>query len=492
MVDFRVLPAKVKLQLLLSVHHFSLHNMDNLPDHIFLRILNFLPKVDLCSAANVSRRWKRVSYDRSLWHHLNLKHCHQNMSEQDFLMLIRTRLASVRQIHFGGLKISVKTFKELCRKCHHLEMLTFGRDSELICKGKTRVIYLPETLKAMDVRLSSGKFDFLKRFDARFEKLEYFGLGAETFSLDYFPELFFGMPNLKMLDFTNCEDLTDAALKDVVRVLPLLESLCLIGCRKVEGDFLEDLTENCKQIRTLLLRYLPIEDRVLQSRRWREIDLEELDISACPNITGNGLSVFLPQLKSIRYLNMSYCGIGHAVTDDVLYEMMMSGVCLQLEMLDIRWSFLLSSCCLSNFLPCCKNLMFIGIYQSSGVFSSVISGSVSHLPRMQIIEFGGLRREVLTATPLLTDIKLHCKELDTLSVINFTTLNKFCDEKYFTDFITGNPTLKRINLCDCAPELVRAARVAAASSSVTISERWECALPPPIYTLDTITRKVPY
>ncbi|NXL69103.1 FXL12 protein, partial [Chordeiles acutipennis] len=46
--------------------------LPELPDSVFLRILEFLPLRDRLRAARVCRRWHRLTLDRTVWRHVDL------------------------------------------------------------------------------------------------------------------------------------------------------------------------------------------------------------------------------------------------------------------------------------------------------------------------------------------------------------------------------------------------------------------------------------
>lgn len=468
---------------------FKSSKLADFSDDIWLSIFSFLEKQDLCLVATVNKTWARISCDPSLWREINLKCFSASHCSKFLKSLMSTRLAGLRSINLAAIHISFNTLRQLWTKCRKLEVVIFGRNSRLEKHGLSRYAHVPAKIKTLDLRLVKGDFEFLLASGYRLQGLENFGLGRGSYSMSFFPHLFLRTLNLKVLDLTNCENVIDDQMEYIFTQTRNLESLCMIGCRKLKGAFFPEMIENCPRLRTLLVRYLPITDTVVCSCDWQKLSLEELDISACPEITWVGLSSLVSKLHSIRYLNMSYCGIGHAVTDAVLCQLLTNGIAGKLQMLDIRWSFLVSAPSLQYFLKHCQSLQYLGIYQSNGVTSNVISEMAVYLKELRIVEFGGLRPEILTSSQMLQSLQESCKHLSTLSLINFCSINKPCDESQFAELIGLSGNLVRINLCDCSDDLVLAAKEAAKNSAVLITEKWECALPPPAYTLDSVIRK---
>ena len=66
MVGWKV--AKIKTKHL----KISTFNMENLPDEVILKVLFYLPIKDLIQCSQVSKRFKTISDDESLWQKINL------------------------------------------------------------------------------------------------------------------------------------------------------------------------------------------------------------------------------------------------------------------------------------------------------------------------------------------------------------------------------------------------------------------------------------
>ncbi|EDO40357.1 predicted protein, partial [Nematostella vectensis] len=145
------------------------------------------------------------------------------------------------------------------------------------------------------------------------------------------------MQQLVILDCTNCDTITDEVLAKVGQSCPLLESVCLNGYE------------------------------CFQCYSWKNIRLEEIDISACAQLTHVGLISLVSRMHSLRYLNLSYCGVGRAVTDEVLLEMATQRSCMNLEMLDVRWSLTLTPDALFTLAQAAPFLKCLGVYQSSNI-----------------------------------------------------------------------------------------------------------------------------
>lgn len=463
-----------------------------LTDECLLSIFKYLKKDDICRASVVSKKWNRISKDRNLWRQVDLNPFALRLGEQSFVRLVKSKLKRTNFLNMGGIQVTFRMLRCIANNCRYLKFLTFSRNCtvEEITK-KQQTVAFPKSLETLDIRSVTGSFGFLNFSGTSFKKLVNLGVGPKTFDRMQLSMLFWKLPCLRIADFTNCLEVDDLSIKVLGQECVNLESLCLIGCRNVYGSTFGHLLSLCSHLKTLLLRYLKIEDHILATSIWRNSKIEELDISACPRITWQGLFPFLVQLKHLQYLNMSYCGDGMAVNDTVLYEMANQGIASQLTMLDIRWSFHITAEALSNFLQKCACLQNLGIYQSFKITAKHISCLVNQLPKIKIFEFGASIPQDLHTSKLIPEITASNKNIEVLSIINFTSACLKDDFKDIKMLVKGSPFLKRINFCDCSPGLVEIGKEAVRNNHrVEATVKWECALPPPRITLDALIQNV--
>ena len=116
---------------------------EKFPDEILLNILSFLEVVDLIRCSRTSKRFKVISYEKSLWQKINLS---KKRVPTEFLQkvidygckwlnlnqteLIGTlRLENESQLHHldlsGCLAESLSVYEELLNSCHFLQTLSF-------------------------------------------------------------------------------------------------------------------------------------------------------------------------------------------------------------------------------------------------------------------------------------------------------------------------------------------------------------------------------
>lgn len=468
--------------------------MDGLPDVVLLKIFSFLPIADLGRACRVCSQWQRIAYDHTLWKYVNLRRFSSNMTEEMLQNLIRTRFSSqLVSLNFGGSKVSHEVFMELSRKCKHIKHLVFGRGSKLKsgCLKRPATYEFPSELELLELRPVKGDFSFIRRISRHFCSIKYLGIGVMT-SKGNIPYLFTKMQQLVILDCTNCDTVTDDVLSKVGQNCPLLESVCLNGCKMIYGSTFSEFLACCPRLKTLLLRYTPVRDECFQVYSWNNVQIEEIDISACAQLTQIGLISLVSKMQSIKYLNLSYCGVGRAVTDAVLLEMASRRSCLKLQMLDVRWSLTLTPDALFALAQAAPSLKCLGVYQSSNITPAAMAEVLIALPRLEVLEYGAFGKAALSDSMFIPNLIQCCKYLSSLSLINFASLEINSDTIVLSALAEGCPSLRRINLCEPDQTLLALVQRAPSHTRAKITQKWQCVLPPPIHTLDTVIASLRY
>ena len=468
--------------------------MDCLPEIVILKIFSFLPAADLGRAAKVCFYWRRIAYDHSLWKAVNVKKHAAKIDEETLHMLIRTRFSqSLSILHLGGCKISLELLSELNRKCRSLKYLIFSRGSRLRPpNSQPEITYeFPSQLQLIELRPIKGDFAFLGRIIRHFCEVKYLGIGNNS-SRGAVPSMFCKMQRLLILDCTNCDTITDEVIGKVAECCPLLESLCLNGCKYVYGRTFTELFRSCSRLRTLLLRYTPVRDDCFIIPHWKHVPIEELDISACSNITQMGLLSLVSQVKNIRYLNLSYCGVGRAVTDAVLTQMTRQRTSARLEMLDVRWSLTLTPEALYFLSRASPHLKCLGVYQSSSINPSAMAEILKVLPKLQILEYGAFGKACISESMFFPNLIRYCEFLESVSLINFASMDSLADAVLMNALADTSRHIRRINLCEPDPTLLTLVQELPDSTKAKITQRWQCVLPPPDHTLDAIIARLKY
>ena len=468
--------------------------IEKLPEVVLLKVFSFLSLADLGRVAKVCWIWRRIAYDRSLWRCVNLRRYAANLDEDTFHMLMRTRFSHrLTTLNLGGCRFSHCLLNELSRRCKHLKCIIFGRGSKLRQPSTKREISydFPSELELVELRPVKGDFNFLRRISRHFCNVKHLGIGGSS-SKGIVPHVFAKMQQLVILDCTNCDMMNDEVISKIAQSCHALESLCLNGCKYIYGRTFSELFLNCTGLKTLLLRYTPVRDDCFHIREWSYVPVEELDISACTHITHIGLVSLIVRVKTLIYLNLSYCGVGRAVTDEVLLQMVSKNSCSRLEMLDVRWSLALTPGALHKLCRNAPNLKCLGVYQSSNINTPAMANILRVLSRLEILEYGAFGKASISDSLFIPNLIQHCPNIRIISLINFTSLNILTDGALFNALVERCPRLQRINLCEPDQTLLALISQVTPQCRSKVTQRWQCVLPPPAHTLDSIISKINY
>lgn len=383
--------------------------------------------------------------------------------------------------------LTAKVAKELAKKCHHLRSLVFHGaevETETTLEG---IREFPSGLELMDLRYSWGNFNFMKRLPRHFTKVRYVGLGMES-SQRLIPDIFTKMRNLKILDCTDCETLTDDALLKISMKCPQLESICLNECKNFHGKHLSRVLRNCKNVSTLLIRFTRVTDEALMAVHWEKSAVKELDLTGCYFVTTTGLSNVLSRLPEMRYFKMNQCGFRHILHLRIYQEVRPSAKYDSLETLDLRWNFLLSAECLEGLLRHSPSLRYLGVSHSPRVPPSVIAELLKYVPTLRVLEFGPLRKESLSESQLVPSLIKMCPLIEAVSLINFKLIGD-ADADSLQELRDKCKHIKEVKLC--SPRIEHVA-VGNSGETITVERlliKMESMLPSPDHTLGKVINK---
>ena len=172
--------------------------MNELPDSLVLRIFTHLNMVDLGRASRVCHKWKRITYDQSIWRSVNLERHARTLDDKSFQLMVKSRLSvSLRQLNLSNCAVSSKMLRQLAKSCKNLQSVIFGKGSKLV-NSSTDEVNFPPNLELLELRPARGDFTFLKRIPRHFTKLKYLGIGSHS-SKGPVPRMFVKMQNLAIL-----------------------------------------------------------------------------------------------------------------------------------------------------------------------------------------------------------------------------------------------------------------------------------------------------
>ena len=311
--------------------------MQHFSDCLLIKIFEWLGMKVLIRCCHVCKKWKRVAYDSSLWQDVDLRPFRWKLDEQCIVRLVQSRLKPcLRRLNLSGFSLTPKLFNQLESCCPNLismilENVTFIGFNTV----NTKFNSFPKTLRILDLRHSNGDEEAFSVVVANVASLECFGVTNHILLHTNHVRLFRNLKNITVLDFSYCNSLYDVTLILIANFCTKLRSLSLNHCNNVNGRDLHLIIEHCKRLRSLSFSGTSLTDQNLSQCDWVNIDLEELDVSWCRNITETGLVTLLPQLTHLVYLRLCSCGFGHAITDQVL-NTLSTNEYPKLAVLDVR------------------------------------------------------------------------------------------------------------------------------------------------------------
>jgi len=189
--------------------------------------------------------------------------------------------------------------------------------------------------------------------------------------------------SLQVLDLSWCEELTDRSLVAIAANLPALRTLRLEQVSRPSSPGYAALAEHCQQLRVLSLGYTAVDDHQLIALARGASLLEELDLSACQQLSAAAIRqavAVLPSLRvlslrryerldaltvahpGLRALRLSFCA---HLTDDCLLKLAVA--CPSLRELDVAWCTRLGSASIHQLPMHCPHLSTLSIRGCRGV-----------------------------------------------------------------------------------------------------------------------------
>lgn len=291
-------------------------HFNHLPDSILLHILNFLPRWEFAIAAQVSKRWQRVSSDGALWRILQL----ESKNEDNIKEIITKRSCSLlTQLNLIKCSLTPEFMVTLTGICTQMKELTLQKCFFTRQKRRFR-LHILRKLKTLDARLLRGNVSFVLRLLRCTPNLEILAVD-ETIGYNWNGRILQKMSQIRLLDLCRCVEVTDEDVEIMADSCPRLESLLLTKCFKIRGYSLPVLLCNCKMLKTLSLAYTRVTDDCLRKCSWKNSSLTEIDFSSCYFISSRGLDTLFSNQTDMKYVNLSNCSEHSVVTPRILSDM---------------------------------------------------------------------------------------------------------------------------------------------------------------------------
>ena len=246
--------------------------------------------------------------------------------------------------------------------------------------------------------------------------------------------IFYRKYDLRVLDCTQCDWITDDSIQVIAENCSFLESLCLAKCRNVQGRTLSALLNKCPMLRMLILEGTQIKDEYVAMADWDDTSIIELNVLSCYRLSFFGLSVVLPKLKRLRYLKC-------ALTDEIL-RLIVDGFPL-LEVFFLHRRYPVTVQCVSDLLFHCPSITCLDISSIPLAFV-YFESFLPCMPRLRLLSFAG--NELLGTEKIIRSLGRNCLDLETVCVNYFHSTNNFEIERSFVFLLQKCRKLKEIIL----------------------------------------------
>ncbi|XP_033751799.1 F-box/LRR-repeat protein 2-like [Pecten maximus] len=338
-------------------------HFDFIPNEIILKIFSYFEPLHLCRQISpVSKRWRKLAYDASLWSLLDLN-WNPHISSVDLCWIIK-RLGCIRKLRLQNrqmLSVSeVSVFTEFC------PLLT---DVDLgFC--------------------STCSADILECFILNCENLERINIEGCHLVADECCKVLAKAQHLRYLNFSHCI-ITDAGVSHLARNLLQIVSLNIDGIGWISDKSIMTLVEHQHKH----LRWLDIDGAELTDRSMEAIascsGLERLNVSFCELLT----DITLQKIKKMERLTCLSLRKGTELTNAGMIDLFSSDALVNLTSLDLSDCGNLMDSAVLQILKCCgKNLKQLHLRWCCSLLEESVTAIVDTCSLLETLELVGLHK----------------------------------------------------------------------------------------------------
>lgn len=189
---------------------------------------------------------------------------------------------------------------------------------------------------------------------------------------------------LKSLDLSHCDQITDIALIKIIERCPNLQSLNITRCEKITDASM------------FALAY------------YNNMTLQSLTISKCGNITDNGALEIIRSCPNLTDLNVSQC-IG--ITNETMFHL--ANHCTNIISLNISWCWYISDVGMDEVSSNCTKLQVLNISKCWNISEDSMIKIFMNCPNIQSLDICWCHE--LTNKGMDT-IAIHCHNLKSLDI----------------------------------------------------------------------------
>ena len=256
-----------------------------LPLEVITNILRFLPTSEIKTTANVCYLWAKATEDPILWRNTNviLGTKNEHFSEELVQSLHRR---GIRKLKFRQISSSA----QIVQVCKHL-----GTNLKQVSFEGCRSV-TGELIQA------------LAQFSPRLEVLDLSRCRQLDMSSNatWIDRCSVYWHKLKELELSACRDITDWLVTKVAENFPNLSKLGLSGCKQIKTSTWQHLAKHTPALQSLDISRSDISDnQLLCLAKIPELSLEEINVSACKQLTDNGIVALVKFQADVRVLKIA-------------------------------------------------------------------------------------------------------------------------------------------------------------------------------------------
>ncbi|KAG0125837.1 hypothetical protein HOY82DRAFT_492427 [Tuber indicum] len=252
-------------------------------------------------------------------------------------------------------------------------------------------------------------------------------------------EILAGNPRIQALDMSQLYNISDLSINVVAQNCPRLQGLNVAGCKRITDASMVPLSENCKFLRRLKLNDCNLlTNSTVISLAENCPQLLEVDLHKCHNITDESVLHMFNQLRQLRELRLAYCDL---LTDDAFLKLPNRTYEL-LRILDLTGCRLLTDQSVGKIVSIAPRLRNLILAKCENITDRAVTHSITKLGKnLHYLHLGHCQHLTDRAVQALVRYCNRIRYID-LACCTLLTDQAVC-------YLAGLPKLRRIGLVKC-------------------------------------------
>ena len=352
----------------------KMHSINELPEELLMKILNYLPTSELCKSSGVCRKWQYLCWDPELWRRITILN-YQDSNINRVLKNLLSKLAmrtqgyclTVQSVKLNGCELlSDKALGFIARFCIDIEELEIVGCCCITSKGLQDILTSCHNLCSLDLTGCScvnsvsapmtngfslgdrGSFLQLRHLNLS-DCVAFDDLGLRTVGLRC------GL--LENLYLRRCNRVTDVGIKHVANHCLVLKELSVSDCYKVRDFSLKEVSRHISGLKYLSVAKCPVTDAGVKCIGKRCVRLKYLNVRGCEGVSDVGIVHVVQNCLKLRSLDIGKCSI----TDSALQTI---GIhCPQLKKLSLKGCAGISDTGVKSVAAQCCSLQYLNVQE---------------------------------------------------------------------------------------------------------------------------------